>query len=272
MYPPISSQEELRQRRRQLRQQRRVRTVKVLWQLTVIGGLVGGITWAVCQPDWVIRQPQQIQIRGNQFLSANAVRTMLNLKYPISLLHIEPQVLKAQLVSQGHITAATIDRELIPPRLTVRVQDISPVAMADKPARQGLVDEYGHWLPLTSYQVPADRLPKLKLLLVDDMCPEWPELYQAVSQSPVQVSEINCRNPFNLMLKTEIGTLRLGPFEHTKVYKQLQEAHKLRNWQQQYQHRFTSITDVAYIDLENPTNPRLQLNITNSTKTPGPVP
>jgi cell division protein FtsQ len=262
MYPPISSNEELRQRRLQLQQQRRWRALKVCWQVLVLGTLVGGITWAVRQPDWIIHQSPQIQIRGNQYLSANAVREMLGLKYPVSLLHIEPQVLNTTLLRQGNITAVTTHRELIPPRITIQVQDQAPVAMADQAARSGLVNANGDWLPLASYQIKADRLPRLKLLSANSgLCPDWPTLYQAIQQSPVSVSEVNCRDPLNLLLKTEIGNLRIGAFDSTRFYQQLQKAHELRGWKQAYQSKNPGIPDVKYIDLENPHKPKIQESI-----------
>jgi cell division protein FtsQ len=259
MYPPISSNEELRQRRFQLRKQRRLRAIKVCWQVLVLGALVGGIGWAVRQPDWVIRRSQQIQVSGNRYLSANAVREMLDLKYPVSLLQIEPQSLNKKLLGQGNIAAATIYRELIPPRITIQVQDQAPVAMADRAARSGLVNAAGNWLPLASYQITADQLPRLQLLSANSgLCPDWPALYRAVQQSPVTISEIDCRNPLNLLLKTEIGNLRIGAFEQARFYKQLQKAHEMREWQQQYQLKFHQISDVAYIDIENPDVPKIQ--------------
>ncbi len=259
MYPPISSHEELRQRRARLRQQRRFRTLKICWQVLVLGALVSGIIWAVQQPDWVIRQSQQIQIRGNQYLSTNAVREMLGLKYPVSLLRIAPQSLHARLLQQGNIRAATIHRELIPPRLTIQVQDQAPVAIADQAARSGLVNAAGNWLPLASYQITAVQLPHLKLLSANSgLCADWPTLYQAIQRSPVQVSEINCRNPLNIVLKTEIGNLRIGAFDLTRFDQQLQTAHELRDWKKQYQLKYHQTSDVAYIDLENPRAPKIQ--------------
>jgi cell division protein FtsQ len=267
MYPPIYSNEELRQRRQQLQQQRRVRALKVCWQVLVLGVLVGGITWAVQQPDWIIRQSPQIQIRGNRYLSATTVREMLGLKYPVSLLRIEPHSLNTALMSHGNILAANIHRELIPPRITIQVQDRPPVAIADQAARSGLVNENGDWLPVASYQLPANKLPRLKLLSANSgLCPDWPALYQAVQQSPVLVSEINCRNPLNLFLKTEIGNLRMGAFDNTRFYQQLQKAHELRDWQQSYQTKNREISRVEYIDLENPLKPKIQESTTTEIK------
>jgi cell division protein FtsQ len=255
MYPPLST-EEIRSRRRQLRRERRFYTLKVFWQTLLLLGIGSSLLWAISQPDWTVRKPQQIRVQGNRALTETAVRDMLGLKYPVSLLHIEPQVLHQRLLDQGSILTATVHRELIPPQITVQVRDRLPVAVVVDSAKKttGMLDDRGQWLPTTSYQLPVNQIPKLKLLAnTSKVCAEWPNLYRAIQQSPVEIQEVDCRDVLNLMLKTEIGSLRLGSFDNTKIYKQLQEAHKLRNWQQ-YQDPAT----VMYLDLESPSTPKLQ--------------
>jgi cell division protein FtsQ len=126
------STEELRDRRRQLRKERQVRTLKVSWQVLLLAGIVGGVTWGVTRPDWTIRKPQQVNIAGNQSLTESAVRNMLGLRYPASLLQIEPQALNAKLLAQGSVVRATVHRELMPPRLHVQIRDRLPVAVVDR--------------------------------------------------------------------------------------------------------------------------------------------
>jgi cell division protein FtsQ len=249
------SNEELRDRRRQLRKERRTRALKVSWQVLLLGSIVGGVTWGITRPDWTISKPQQVNISGNQALTDNAVRNMLGLKYPTSLLQIEPQALHTKLLTQGSVVTATVHRELLPPRLHVQIRDRLPVAIADKSINnkitKGLLDEAGQWLPLASYRLRADQMPKLRLL-ANGTCPGWTELYQAVHQSPVQINEIDCQDSLHLNLKTEIGTVQIGEFDRTKIYKQLQKAHELRNWQQ------STPLKNAIVDLENPQSPKLQ--------------
>ncbi len=262
MNPTLSRPEELRQRRLQLRRQRRWRALKICWQVLLLGSLVSGIIWAVQQPDWVIRQSQQVQIQGNRYLSASTVREMLGLKYPVSLLHIEPQSLNAKLLDQGSILAANIHRELLPPRITIQVQDQPPVAIADQADQPGLVNAAGNWLPLTSYQIDNDKLPHLRLLSADStLCSDWPALYQGIQRSPVPVSEVDCRDALNILLKTEIGDVRIGAFEPARFRQQLQKAYELGDWKQLYQLKYNQASDIAYIDLENPNMPKIQQSI-----------
>lgn len=249
------SNEELRDRRRQLRKERQVRTLKVSWQVLLLSGIGGGVVWGITRPDWTISKPQQVNIVGNQSLTTGAVQNMLGLHYPTSLLQIEPQALNAKLLAQGSVVKATVHRELLPPRLDIQIRDRLPVAIVDRSINnkvtKGLLDETGQWLPLSSYRLRADQLPKLRLL-ASQSCPGWTELYKALQQSPVQVSEVDCQDPLQLTLVTEIGLVRIGQFDRIKIYKQLQKAHELRNWQQS-----TSLKN-AIVDLENPQSPKLQ--------------
>jgi hypothetical protein len=117
----------------------------------------------------------------------------------------------------------------------------------------------------------ADEVPNLRLV-GSQSCPGWSELYRAIQQSPVQISEVDCQDPLHLTLATEIGMVRIGEFDRTKIYKQLQRAHELRNWQQS-----TSLKN-AIVDLENPQSPKLQeiggkstIPITSDAKPPVPI-
>jgi cell division protein FtsQ len=256
MYSSLSPKE-LHHRRRQLRRERRAYAFKICWQTLLLLSICGGVLWAIGRPNWIIRQPQQIQIQGNHALTEKAVREMLAIQYPVSLLEVEPQAIHSRLLEHGSILAATVHRDLIPPRIIVRVRDRLPVAVVDPisaKAPAGMIDEMGQWLPTSSYNLPTHQIPKLKVLLSsDNTCPNWFDLYRAIYQSPIKIEEVDCRNSLNLILKSEIGSLRLGGFDRTKIYKQLQEAYKLRNWQQYY-----DPTTVLYLDLENPSSPKIQ--------------
>jgi cell division protein FtsQ len=247
--------DQLRYRRRQLKQERRNKMLKVSWQVLLLGIITGGIIWGVTRPDWTIRKSQQIKISGNQALTDQTIREILGVKYPASLLSIEPQALHTKLLASGSITAATVHRELLPPGLQIQVRDRLPVATVDRLINnktvRGLLDETGQWMPMSNYRLTANQIPKLRLL-ANDTCPGWAELYKAIQQSPVAVSEVNCQDILNITLNTEIGSIRIGEFDRTRIYKQLQKAHELRNWQQS-----TTIKN-AIINLENPQSPKLQ--------------
>ena len=59
--------------------------------------ILGGLGWIITRSNWIIYQSQQIKIEGNQFLSEDAIRTLLPISYPKSLLQLEPEELSYQL-------------------------------------------------------------------------------------------------------------------------------------------------------------------------------
>jgi cell division protein FtsQ len=210
-----ASQEQLNQRRSQLKQQRRVRVIKSLWRLACMSGILAGLGWVVSQADWRISKPEQVRIQGNQYLSDATIRDWLAIPYPKLMMELAPAQLTARLVGRGSIASVKIDRELLPPRLLVRVRDLPPVARIirdETTDSQIFVDELGRQLPLSSYHSTVwQSLPKLGLMPPSEgICPEWNQLYQAIHASPVAIGTIDCRNPQNLILQTELGKVRLG--------------------------------------------------------------
>lgn len=72
----------IRERRRQLQSKRRWRQLAGLWRTSVLLTLTGGLVWGLTLPDWVIRRPEQVVIRGNQLLKTEALQAQLPLEYP----------------------------------------------------------------------------------------------------------------------------------------------------------------------------------------------
>jgi cell division protein FtsQ len=71
----------------------------------------------------------------------------------------------------------------------------------------------------------------------------------------VAIGIIDCRNPLNLILQTEIGTVRLGAIgDRDRLNNQMQQLDRLRDWQ-----KHVSPSDVDLLDLENPDLPKFQL-------------
>jgi cell division protein FtsQ len=223
-----------------------------------MSGILAGLVWAINQPDWTISKPEQVQIEGNQYLSDTTIRSMLAITYPQLILELSPAQLKARLTERSSITNVSIDRQVLPPRLTVQVQDFPPVAriVPDDPTSSlALIDERGWQLPTASYRPSVvQSLPTLQLRLpTHGTCPEWSQIYRAVRTSPVAIGTIDCRNPQNVTLQTEIGKVGLGAVGN-RLKDRMQQLDRLRNWQKQI-----LPDDVELLDLENPDFPKLQL-------------
>ncbi|MEB3291844.1 MAG: FtsQ-type POTRA domain-containing protein [Synechococcales bacterium] len=312
------SQHELSQRRQQLRRQRRTRFLQGSWRSLVVLGLAGATGWAITQPNWVIRQPSQIKIEGNQFLSSKTLRDLLPIQYPQSLLRVQTADIEKTLTTKAPIAEVAVERQLFPPGLTIRVRERKPVAQAilgslgaEKPKAEslapletpsdnaprdpatadskqdetdtpsqgnsttlqngspshrkatpeaqqpaGLLDEQGMWLPIDSYKTLKQKIPLPNLKVIGDpnlYRQHWNRFYPAISRSPVKIQEINWLNPNNLILKTDLGTIHVGPYGRQFIA-QLRSLDRLRNLTSR-----VARDQIDYINLRNPENPTVQM-------------
>jgi len=270
------SQTELAQRRSQLRRQRRLKALQTIWRSLLVSVLAGGVVWVITRPDWVIRNPEQIDIEGNELLSAPKIRSLLHLSYPQSLLKLQPQIIVDNLESQAPIARVTVTRQLLPPSLTIQVKERQPVAIAQpptakkqptsaKPIPLGLLDAQGVWIPIDNYSngKRSLKLPTLKVIgLHDQYRAYWSSLYQTVSHSPVKVVEIDCQDPVNLIIKTELGKIHLGAYSSRIPY-QFKVLDRMRELP-----THINPDEIDYIDLKNPDFPSIQLKKDNQTIKP----
>jgi cell division protein FtsQ len=271
---PSVSSTELAERRRKLRRQRRWRFLQVSWQVIAVTGLTVGAVWIVTLPDWMLRNPGQIAIEGNEFLSADSIRALLPIAYPQSLLAVQPQQIAQQLESQAPIAEATVTRRLFPPGLTVHIQERYPVAIAyaspsappTSPIRRStlssvtpvaLLDDQGTWIPYENYVAlnQSRSLPTLKVIgMQKQYRSEWINLYQEISHSPVKVFELDWRDPANLILNTDLGMVYCGAYS-ARFGEQLRVLDRMRQLPKDI-----DSTQVAYIDLRNLESPMIELN------------
>ncbi|MCC5607972.1 FtsQ-type POTRA domain-containing protein [Nostoc sp. CHAB 5834] len=271
------SRTNLAQRRKKLRRQRQMRIIQAIWRTFAITGLAGGLLWLAVQPVWVLKSPKQVVIKlGNQSLSDETTQSLLVLSYPQSLWRIEPAAIANSLKKQPTIAEAIVRRRLFPPGLNIEIQERIPVAVTQTPSVQnqgtgnkkvtiGLLDASGAWMPLEKYTSlnPTKKLPNLRVIgLPKQYCLYWTQLHQAVSQSSVKVIEIDCQNPANLILKTELGNVHLGVTgpqlsEQIKVLAQMRHLEAKLNSGQ-----------IDYIDLKNPEIPLVQMNQKDQKLTP----
>ena len=274
------SQSELGRRRQELRRLRRVRSAAVMWQMLAASGMAVGLLWWISQPAWWISRSEQVKVEGNQWLSDKAVRSLVPLSYPQSLWGIQPQALAQKLESTGPIAKAKVTRNLFPPSLTVEVAERLPVAVAQPTAvlrsngdqeKVGWLDARGGWMPSESYSAvrsanssiepgsspgmqPQHSLPTLKVIGPLELYrASWPKFYQGLSGLTMKVFEVDWQNPNNLILKTEIGTVHLGPYS-SKTAEQLKVLDRMRQLPKQL-----SSSKIAYIDLKNPASPIVHL-------------
>ncbi|BAZ53855.1 hypothetical protein NIES4103_65390 [Nostoc sp. NIES-4103] len=266
------SHTDLAQRRKKLRRQRQLKIVQAIWRSFAITGLAGGLLWVALQPIWVLNAPKQIMMKsGNQVLSQGAIESLLTLSYPQSLWRIQPSAIAESLKQQPTIAQATVSRRLFPPGLIIEIQQRVPVAIAQsdrtsntdsgkKQLSAGLIDATGAWIPLEKYKLvnPTVKLPTLKVIgLPEQYRQYWSQLYPALNQSSVKVMEIDCQDPTNLILKTEIGNVYLGA-PSPQLPEQIKVLAQMRNLPTKI-----NTSQIEYIDLKNPESPLVHLNQKN---------
>ncbi|MFE4107775.1 cell division protein FtsQ/DivIB [Almyronema epifaneia] len=256
-------------RRQQLRRQRQIRVLQSLWRNAALLGLTAGVVWSTTLPKWLIYTPEQVEIQGNEILSAAAIRASLTIDYPQSLLALHPHEIAEQLEANAPIAQAMVTRRLFPPGLTIQVQEREPVAIALPDTvmsgdadpegfrhQAGLLDASGTWMPQSSFASFSDAsaLPQLKVRgMQAQYQADWPTLYQAVSQSSIKIYEIDWRQPNNLVLHTELGTVHVGAYSD-RFQAQIAALSQLRHLDQRLAEQ-----DIAYIDLSSPQKPVIQM-------------
>ena len=272
------SRMELAQRRQKLRRRRRVKFLQASWRVVAVCGLTAGVLWTATLPTWVIRRPEQVRIEGNHFIPVHTLRSLLPIPYPQSLFRVEPQAIARELQARAPIAAVIVSRQLFPPGLVVQVKERLPVAIAltgdDRPLPDGtakpnstakptiptkssLLDENGMLIPLESY-TSLDQTLKLPTLKVignpESYRSSWSKLYRELMQGPpINVSELDWRDPANLILKTELGLVHVGPYS-ARFTSQLKAIDRMRKLPMQ-----PGFSQITYIDLRNPDAPILQM-------------
>ncbi|BAZ28747.1 polypeptide-transport-associated domain-containing protein FtsQ-type [Cylindrospermum sp. NIES-4074] len=278
------SRTDLAQRRKKLRRQRQMKILQAFWRTCAVTGLAGGLLWAAIQPMWVLNAPAQIVMKSdNQLLTDKEMQSLLVLSYPQSLWRIKPGAIAESLKQQPTIAQATVNRRLFPPGLIIEIKERVPVAIAQMPKGQqtpacgsnspqqcpqnggnnnrqvalGLIDGSGVWMPLEKYTSlnPTSKLPSLKVIGSPEQYRSyWTQLYQAISQSSVKVTEIDCQDPTNLILKTELGKVHLGA-PTTQLPEQINVLVQMRHLSAKL-----NLSQIEYIDLKNPESPLVQVN------------
>jgi len=261
------SSTDLEVRREKLRRYRKVQIIGSIWRTFALTGLAGGLLWFLIQPIWVLQSNKDITVSGNQLLSDETIHSKMQLSYPKSLWRVEPSNLSASLKQQPGITKVSITRRLFPPGLKVKVSEIAPVAITQTPIKKngdstnqkvvkGLLDINGTWVPLESYKsIKADKLPALKFIGEASSCRHtWKELYQAVSSSLVKVTQVDCQDPNNIILKTELGLVHIGS-PTSKLTEKMKLLAKIRRLPAQ-----VNMSQIESIDLTNPANALVLMN------------
>lgn len=281
---PIASvsHSDIQRRRAQLRNRRRWKLLQGMWRTLAVGGIATGVVWGTTLPIWQLQQPDQVEIEGEEVLTEDTIRSLLPISYPQPLLKLRPQEISALLEAQAPIADAVVIRHVFPPRLVVQIQERHPVALlisgnnsdalpplealtpvsASGSSPIELLDEKGFRMSFENYVTlnKEAKLPDLRVIGMQEQYREqWEEIYQYILRSPVKIFEVDWREPTNLILKTELGSVHTGAYS-AQFPKQLQVLDQMRDVPGQLGDR-----RIDYIDLTNPDEPLLEVGGTEGS-------
>ncbi|MDX2256795.1 MAG: FtsQ-type POTRA domain-containing protein [Pseudanabaenaceae cyanobacterium bins.39] len=248
-------------RRQQLRKQRRILIYQRLWQLTFITGLTGSMIWVAMLPEWQLRSPSQIDIEGNNLLSADIIKKALPIQYPQSIFQIQPQAIATQLELSAPVSKVNVSRTIFPSKLTIQVQERMPVANSTRKGKSGFLDAEGIWIPINAYPANINK-PKLTVLEPSDRPnSNWPNLFRQINQSQVKITQVDMRDDSNLILTTELGVVYFGTYKPALFSTQLETLDRLRTLPEKLNPQ-----SVKHIDLNQPNDPILEMNLPTQNK------
>jgi cell division protein FtsQ len=287
------SRTNLAQRRQKLRRQRQIKIIQAIWRTVAVTGMASALLWLAIQPMWVLKDSKQIVIKSDAKIEMTEknIYSLLGLSSPQSLWRIEPSLIADSLKKQPNIAQATVSRRLFPPGLIIEIQERVPVAIAQIRKKQtatscavapsaagksadvkscvqnnsaanqqselGLLDASGIWMPMAKYMSmnPQRKLPQMMVIgSPSQYRPFWTQLYEAIRQSSLKVTEIDFQDPTNLILTTELGIVHLGS-PSSKLSEQIQALERMRHLGTQ-----VNSSNIDYIDLKNPAIPLVQVN------------
>ena len=141
------------ERRRRLRQERKRERLIQLWRFSLLGSSAMALGWVLLSQGWTLRRDDQVRVQGSERLGVEAVIEAAQLRFPQPLLSLQPQAIEAQLLKKLPIQGVAVQRRLLPPGLSVQLEDRRPLARATRKGaqgiEQGMVDRRGHWMART---------------------------------------------------------------------------------------------------------------------------
>lgn len=261
------------ERRRQLRQQRRLERLRDGWRLLVYGALATGLGFVLLRQGWMLQGPAQVEVSGSQLVSRDQVIAAARLRFPQPLYSLQPRLLSTSLANALPVEQVKVTRLMLPPRLRVELVDREAVARAQrrttKGQEEGFVDRTGSWINADSRS--RGRLGGQASIRVVG----WNERYKPVLGKVLEareaigpgLTEIRFEPDGGLWITTrELGPLRLGPADSQLDRRLDVLAHLNRTLPD----RLAGKRPLS-IDLTDPEQPELNLQGSTTTTANGPA-
>ena len=221
-----------------------------LWRSCFVISCTMSLGLIAALPYWQIEQQDQIQISGEQLVNKDTVYEALSFTYPQFIWTVNGLKLTQKIESIPSITAAKISKQIIPPIITISLQEKTPVALAISQGKVGFLDVYGEWIDQKFYgDIDADySLPKIKVINYQSQYQlTWSKIYQLILLYPeLEINEVAWNQSGNLFIQTKIGRVFLGT-DLSRLKQQFVIMAKLQNLPD-----YLERSEIAYINLSNP--------------------
>ena len=246
----LSYSPKLKQKLSLLKKRKKQQFYYAIWRSLFASSFAATLIWWANLPYWQIQDKLQIKIQGDQLVAKDTIHSLLALSYPQLIWSISTQKLSQSLESAPPILNAKVTRQILPPSITISLQEKVPVAVALSSGKVGFIDAQGNWIPRQFYQNTANNSLPLPLRVINFQ-PQysyyWSEIYRLINlYSSIGIFEVNWQDSENLSLKTALGTVYLGSpsFRLADKFAVLARLQNLPN--------YLNRSDIDHIDLSNP--------------------
>ena len=220
-----------------------------LWRSCFIIGCALGVGLAANLPLWKIEKRSQIEIDGEKLVSEETIHSALNFSYPQLVWMISGLDLTRKIESIPSIESARVNRQLIPPQITISLREKTPVAVATSAGKIGFLDASDEWIDSKFYaNLGGYSLPKLKVIDYKIQFQDrWHKIYQLITLYPeLQINEVQFHQAGNVFLNTKIGRVFLGA-KLAHLERQFETIARLENLPKHFDR-----SQVDYLDLNDP--------------------
>ena len=246
----LSYSPKLQQKLSLLKKQKKQQLYSALWRSLFISSLAATLFWLISLPYWQIKHKSQVKITGNHTVTKDTIYSLLALSYPQFIWSIPTKKLSQTLESAPPILTARVNRQILPPIITISLQEKVPVAIALSKGKVGFLDDRGSWIPRQFYQNTTNNFSPFTLRVINfqpQYAHYWAEVYKLINlYSDIDIFEVNWQDSENLRLKTELGMVYLGSprFRLADKFAALASLQNLPAYLNQSQ--------IDHIDLSNP--------------------
>jgi cell division protein FtsQ len=250
------------ERRRELRRQRRRDLLRNLWRVLVLSGVASGLGWLLLREGWVLRNPSQIEVIGSRDVSREQVISEAQLRFPLQLLTLRPQLLAQRLSAGLPVENVRISRLMLPPRLRIELADRKAVARAQRRSgarlEDGYVDRLGNWMTRRQHRESGSVPSVVVLGWQERLRPALALILERSQRLGSPLTQVRFEPDGSVWLRTvALGQVHLGPVD-ARLPRRLEVLQHLSGELP----RQIRALNVQSIDLSDPERPELGLPAT----------